>query len=412
MGFFSSETLKKDAPISLKNPASCASCGRYKKCKTPKMKPYGDFRKKILIVVETPTEQDDKAGTPLTGRQGRAIERVLKKKGIDLFRDTLIVYAVSCYTEKGKIPKPNEIACCRPKVVQTIQKYKPNVILLFGEVPVQSVIGKNWKKNISSIQTWRGFQIPDREYNAWVCPVFPHWFIEYSEDKLGNQAELIWKQDLENALKLVNVPVPMDNEEDYIHYVFTDDEFREAIKAINKVPWFSFDYETTGLKPHAPGHEIICTSAAVSENEVYVWENNEYRNKVFGMVLKKGKIKKSAHNLSFENLWSRVILNTIVHGWFWCSLNTAHILDNRRSISGLKFQTYIRFGVVGYDDHIASWLESPPKQGANAFNKLKEYIKKYGIKPVLKYCALDSLFGYKLTKKQMEQIENEKTQIV
>jgi hypothetical protein len=126
------------------------------------------------------------------------------------------------------------------------------------------------------------------------------------------------------------------------------------------------------------------------------------------MILAKGKIKKSAHNIAFEDLWSKVILGREVKGWWWCSMNTAHILNNTRGISGLKFQTFVNFGVAGYDDHIAPYLESPPKDGANAFNRIKEYIKKFGIKPVLTYCALDSLYGYKLTLKQMETIKNEK----
>jgi hypothetical protein len=83
-------------------------------------------------------------------------------------------------------------------------------------------------------------------------------------------------------------------------------------------------------------------------------------------------------------------------------MNTAHILDNRQGICGLKFQSYVNFGVIDYDSHIAPYLKSQPDQGANAKNKIKEFIKKFGINPVLTYCALDSLYGYRLTQKQKQ----------
>jgi uracil-DNA glycosylase family 4 len=402
--FFTREEVQSDQ-IS-KTPLSCASCGRYKGCVNPKIKPKGKFNKKILIVIESPGPVDDRENLFLQDRQGRMIQRILKKQGIDVFKDCWITASALCYKE-GKITE-NEINCCRPKLLQTIKEYNPEIILLFGEGPLQSLVGQFWKKKIGSTQIWRGYQIPSQELNAWVCPLFGPWFIEYSEDKSGNQALIFWERDLKNALACLGKSIPKDEGEYAIEYVTDDFTFRRAIQEINKATWFSFDYETTGLKPHASGHQIICTSVAISPTKVYVWENTSYREKVFSMILKKGQIKKSAHNASFENLWSTVILNTVIHGWFYCTMNTAHILNNAKGICGLKFQTFVNFGVVGYDEHIAPYLESPPKEGANAFNRIKEYIKKFGIKPVLTYCALDSLYGYKLTLKQMETIKNEK----
>jgi hypothetical protein len=98
-----------------------------------------------------------------------------------------------------------------------------------------------------------------------------------------------------------------------------------------------------------------------------------------------------------------------VKGWDWCSMNTAHILDNRRGITGLKFQTYVNFGVTDYDSEISGYLESKDDSaGANGFNRIEEFIQKFGIEPVLTYCGLDSIFGFKLTQLQKERINEEK----
>lgn len=404
MGFFTKDELKTDTHISLKTPQSCTGCGRYKNCVTPKMKPYGDFKKKIILLMESPSPQDDKLGTPLNGRQGRAIKKALKEAGINAEKDCLITHAVNCFTEE-RSPTHKEVLCCKSKVISMIKEHKPNVIIPVGEIALDSLIGHYWSKKIGSLQNWRGRQIPDRNYGAWICPVNAPWFIELAKEKYSGLAEKIGIQDLRAAGSLKE---PAQNQDDtkYIYYVETQENFRAAIQEINKCRWISFDYETTGLKPHAPGHEIVCVSVAVSPTKVFVWKNTEYRAKVWAMILKKGKIKKSAHNSAFENLWSAVLLKVQVKGWYWCSMNTAHILDNRQGVCGLKYQTYINFGVIDYDSHISSYLESPAKQGANAKNKIKEFIKKFGIKPVLTYCALDSLYGYRLTEKQRNEIDN------
>lgn len=382
---------------------TCSSCGRYRGCKTPKMKPYGEFNKKIMLLVESPGATCDRLGVPLQSRHGKKITKVLRQIGVDVFKDCVVVHSISCFSEE-KV-KPKEILCCKSKVIQSIKQYRPNIIIPFGGESLDALIGHYWKKKISGIHNWRGWQIPDRNYQAWVCPVFAPWFIEQSEEKYSNLAESLWVKDLIDAVNK-NERVQFQDDTKYIHFVHTKEEFKEAIKEISKARWISFDYETTGLKPHAPGHEIICVSCAVSPTEVFVWENTEYRAKVWAMILKNDKIKKSAHNLSFENLWSTVLMKTKVHGWDWCSMNTAHILDNRQGVCGLKFQSYVNFGVIDYDSQISPYLESPPKEGANAKNKIKEFIQKYGIKPVLTYCALDSLYGYRLTEKQREKIVN------
>jgi hypothetical protein len=76
-------------------------------------------------------------------------------------------------------------------------------------------------------------------------------------------------------------------------------------------------------------------------------------------------------------------------------MQAAHILDNRPGILGLKFQTYVNFGVVDYDSHIAPYLTSNSKNG-NAFNRVDDI----PIDDLLEYCAMDSLFEYRLAEIQ------------
>jgi len=45
--FFTKQELKSVTTASAKN-LSCFNCGLYKDCKSPKIEPYGEFKKKVI----------------------------------------------------------------------------------------------------------------------------------------------------------------------------------------------------------------------------------------------------------------------------------------------------------------------------------------------------------------------------
>jgi DNA polymerase I-like protein with 3'-5' exonuclease and polymerase domains len=170
----------------------------------------------------------------------------------------------------------------------------------------------------------------------------------------------------------------------------------------------AFDYETTGLKPQADGHRIICASVAISAHIVYVFmmPSTRAERKPFINLLANPKIRKMAHNMKFEETWSVVRLRQSVQSWEWDSMITAHILDNRPGINSLKFQAYVNFGVVDYSSDITPYLQSPGKSG-NEPNTIDQLIKtKDGQDMLLKYCALDSIYEYRLAMLQKELVMN------
>jgi len=402
-GFFSEEDIKTD--INPKSPQSCASCGLYKDCETPNMKPYGNFNKKVMIIGEFPEARDDRAGKPFQGRKGRRLERAFKQFGFDIFEDAININSVLCAPEN--LPTPNETYCCRAKVLKYIKQYKPKLIVLLGSFALKSIIGHIWKKGLGEVGKWRGFHIPDRSLKAWVCPIYDPYFVEHKEEKNGdNLAQLIWEQDIRAIVKQIEIPFPrFKKEEDRITYINKPKELKSILQKLINAPLLSFDYETTGLKPHLEEQKIVSVSACIG-HDCYAWMNTPIMQKLFNRVLA-SKVPKTAHNLQFEDIWSDVKMGQVVHNWVWCSMNNAHILDNRRGITSLKFQTYIEFGVADYDSHISPYLKSPPKEGANALNRIYEAIKIYGEKDILTYNGLDSIFGYDLTVKQMERIHGQ-----
>jgi len=116
------------------------------------------------------------------------------------------------------------------------------------------------------------------------------------------------------------------------------------------------------------------------------------------------KIGKIAHNMKFEQTWSREYLKQPVANWRWDTMLAAHVLDSRPGVCGLKFQVYVNFGVIDYDSEVAQYLKSKGKS-ANAHNRIMELLAKpWHRKVLLTYCGLDTLYTYRLAMDQMEQL--------
>lgn len=396
-GFFD----KKKFETSAGKKFSCISCGLYKHCQTPKIVPMGDGKKRIMNIGEFPSRMDDENGSVYSGKFGKVLKAEYARHGIDLHKDCVNINALRCHphTELTASKKTLAINSCRKYVLEAIEKYKPHVIVLFGDYALQSLIGHRWKKDLGTIRKWRGWTIPDQDFKAWICPTISPTFVSESE----LEVEVVFSQDIKRIAGIVREPVPIykEPEIDYIDDLSVLNEIKHGA--------ISFDYETTGIKPHAKGHCIVCASVAVTKDKVYTFmiPSKKEKKQPFIDLLKNGAVYKIGHNIKFEDNWTNVRLRTAISGWKWDSQLAAHILDNRQEITSLKFQTYVRLGIVDYDSEINPILQSIDNT-SNGFNKLLEYVKDPdNAKKVLKYCAYDSINCYRITEQQLNELNTD-----
>jgi len=392
---------------------SCVSCGLCRNVLNPKMKPFGNFKKGILNIGEAPGEIEDKRGKPWQGKTGRLLQKTYRRLGIDLFEDCLNVNAVNCrpIDKEGINRTPNnyEIDCCRKNILQTIERYRPKVIVLLGNSALYCLLAHRWKKDLGGIMKWRGWAIPDQDFNTWICPMFHSSYVSRSE----KEVETVWIQDLERAIRQTNERFPehqyfpvyqepnIETIEDLSILSALQGKYGDHIIKIDKV---AIDYETTGLKPHSKGHRIICAAVAISENKCFVFMMPKSRKarQPFIDLLANPNIGKIAHNIKFEEVWGVKQLQQPIQNWIWDSMLAAHVLDNRPGITGLKFQTYVNFGIVDYASEITSYLQATTK-GGNNMNRIYELLKQPGgQEKLLEYCGLDAIYAYRLSMLQME----------
>jgi len=389
-GFFSAKETSSDSRPDGKV-YSCVSCGRYKGCYTPKMKASGEFNKGILNIGSFPTQIEDRRGKHFQNKEGILLEKTYKKLGIDLHKDCLNIYAVNCMGTD--IPSTYELDCCRKSILKIIETHKPKIIILLGEEALYSVIGNRWKSDLGKVEKWRGFTIPDQDFKAWVCPTFA---IKTIIEAKYEVSSLIWEQDLKKAFDLINTPFRY-SEPPVIEYL-TEDNLK-VLNAIKDCD-IAFDYETTGLKPYAKGHKIVCASVAYTENNVYSFMMPTTKNgmRPFTDLLLRQSVAKIAANMKFEDTWSIIKLRTKVVKWLWDTMQAAHIIDNRSGVTGLKFQTYVNFGIVDYASEISPYLKAKDDKDANSINRIEDLLAIPGGKhKLLQYGAYDSIYEYRLS---------------
>lgn len=392
-GFFSSSTLISKEPDYLT--PRCGACGLYLHCKSPKMAVSGEGRKGILVVGEAPGETEDDQNKQFVGKTGRRLEIALRKAGIDFLRDCWRTNALICRPEGNEIKDEKWIDYCRPNLTKTIKEKNPRIIILLGSHAVKSLIGGIWKSDVSGINRWAGYQIPCQKPNAWICPTYHPSYISRLEDAA---ADLIFDKHIAEAVGLKGRPEPLVIDPDKKVLRIFDPE-----KAARKIEWFTanaervaFDYETTCLKPEGGDYaQIVSCSISDGEHTIAFPWMGQTRSAMFDLLI--SPVKKIAANAKFEERWTIKEFGRGVRGWLWDTMQTAHVLDNRKEVTGLKFQAFALLGVESYDDHIKEFLRS---RDGKKINRIREI----DLDQLLKYNGLDAKIEYEVAQIQMKKL--------
>lgn len=404
-GFFKSISKHKvSSPLKgMKTETGCYECGLYKKCNSPQMPVSGKGRSKILIIGEAPGENEDNKNKQFVGKSGDYLRKILYNHRCDLDIDCWKINSINCRPtdKKGQNRKPTarEINCCRHKWKQVVKDLKPEKIILLGLVAVQSFLGDR-TNNIGTMEKWTGWQIPDQDYRTWVFPTYhPSYLIRNSKNKILHK---FFDQHLETA---ITHNKPFKKHKQILNLLKDEEKIYAYLDSLIKYPpnKLAFDFETSGLKPHAEWHFIrtMAISADPYSATAFPYLNDKkFINKIRSILT--GPSKKIMHNMAYEIIWANEIIGSEVNKPAFDTMLASHVLDNRSGITSLKFQTYINYGVIGYESEVKKFLESNKKSG-NAKNK----IEKAPLKQTMEYNAQDSMFTLRLSIDQEKKLTKE-----
>ena len=397
-GFFTTDELKS-SKVRVAANSACGRCGLYETCRTPKMEVTGEGRRRVLVIAEAPGECEDRKGIQLIGKAGQYVREVMDDLHWDLDRDCWKINAVNCRPPENATPNDVQIDACRPRVWSAIEELEPAVIIPMGGVAVKSVIGHRWKKDLGGVTRWRGWRIPDQDVMAWICPtVHPSYVLRESKTPI---ADMFFRADLDAALVLTEEssgPLPEYGDETAKVTILRrqDDILKFLAVYGSDIPEvaLAYDYETTGLKPHRKGQEIVTCGVSTDPESATAFPLLPGPvTEAWCAVLRNPWVKLITHNQKFEETWGRVALGCPGVGHVWDTRLAAHVIDNREDATPLKFLAYVLFGNCDYDSHMDQYLSSrDPVYGGNAFNRIHEA----DIRDVLLYNGLDAMYTRRL----------------
>lgn len=365
----------------------CEPCGLYKSCNSPKLPLIGKGTRFVLVVLDSPDENEDRSGIPFSGPAANHLRQLFRQVSSDLDRD--------CWLTYGQICRPNEPTgkyahYCAPNALGAIRRLKPTCTLLFGSVAVKSVLGALWGKSCGGVGRWEGWRIPSQELNSWILPTFHPNMLHYL--KSAEVARMRMLNQIRHATTLVHpwsAPPPKDD----LVYAYTKEQVESAIRSLDWSVPLAFDYETNMLKPDSAKARLYCASISDGKKSVAFPVNGETEGLLKGFL--RDSVSKVGANIKFEQRWSEAKLGVTPRNVDHDTVVEGHLQDSRKGVAGVKFQAFVRLGRARYSDEAEKFLKTKRK-GGNARNR----IRFMDPQELLKYCAIDSLVEWRIAEHQ------------
>ena len=170
----------------------CFSCTKCPLSKTRNNIVFSDGipNEKIMLIGEAPGFYEDQQGKPFVGKAGQLLDRIFASVGFTR-KDIYICNTLKCRPPDNRNPLPDEKEACWEYLKAQIDIIHPKIILLCGNVAVQSILG-----NVGGITKIRGqwFQGGEIVHGAKLMPIFhPSYLLRNDTREKGGPKWLMWQ---------------------------------------------------------------------------------------------------------------------------------------------------------------------------------------------------------------------------
>lgn len=343
----------------------CNTCGLAKTCQNPNIARFGKGHKDILIVGLCPGKTEDKTGVPLVGASGTLLSEMLDLTGINMDEDCVRTNVVRCFPGKDgyKDIKPTgiQIKCCQPNLERDIAETKPKLIICLGTEAIQSVLKSNAIKSPNAM-TLHGKVLPYHKLGCWVgCSLHPSYFLHRKNDENGIDDKLILAYDLASIVGVLDLPLPKIPSKAGNRLIKTvDDAVRVLDGYCKSEKTVAFDYESTTLKPHEKGAEILsvsitdspdyCDFIPISATDGIMGRrvfNQQEQSTILAALGRfiRSDAPKTVQNYYMEEMWSRKFLGSGMNHFVHDTMVSYHVVNySCKNCTGLEFQAFERTG--------------------------------------------------------------------
>lgn len=378
-------------------------------CMTGRWMKKSGKRPDIMLIGEAPGAEEEERGEAFVGRSGRLLQSMLLSAG---FRDRAyldnIVRCRPAHGDLGRHTTQNVNKMrdrCAPYVLHEVQRLRPWVLVLLGNVPLRAMLG------VSGIGRWEYREIISRDYNCIVVPA-PHPASILRETTFRIDREEQFIESLKRLKRHVGKPLKFS--EPSTVFVDTVREFDAMLVMLEKRDHITADFETVTLD--ARTGKTICLAlcggsvgycVALMRHDGKRWSGEEARlwlksnGKYAEDPARFRKLKRLLesrtvvmHNAAFDLQWFRRI------GWdvrrAHCTMIANGIMDD--TPNGLKDLALLYSDMGSYEDPLAEWL--PGGRGKSTYDNVPV--------PVLsRYAGLDAVLTESIRAGQIEVLKSD-----
>lgn len=400
------------------------SCFRCNRCNSPKLSLIAKKPGGIMFIAGEPTQSQDNSHSVWTGSYKNILLPLLEKNKYDMDKVSF-AFAAACHGPSLRELKPKDaqlvLDSCSSTLWSTIEKAQPLVLVPMDSFAWEALTSKYLTGRIESATFTDDYAyhlIPDQQLQYWLAPMIsPVDLTAMMHDRKKQDDYTFYARRTKKFLREVckhKAPLPSIN----TSVTVIDDHDRAcfALKDIlenQRPPLLSFDFETDSLKIERTDLDIVCVGIAYYDKAISMpfYKDEEFRD-LFSKIMEHPTIGKIAHHAKYEARCTLDKLGVCPEPWAWDSMYGARILYNKVRC-GLKPQTYLNFGVAGYDtieklfEPISK--EEEEKYGNNAQNKLRNAFENDPDvrKKALTYVGQDARFTLALALKQMKEFEKD-----
>lgn len=314
---------------------------------------------------ESPGVTEDREGEQFVGESGDIIRSRIPSKWIGHIRwnNTL-----RCHPEGNRDPSAQETACCRHLQIADIEQSKPQVLVGFGGVPLNWVLGAEKKGDMRKITPWRGRRMPVKigSHTCWFYSIgHPAALLHSRRSRMYDANLKVFENDLKQVFKDYTSGLPTPEVEPPENYYvgirtvedYTRQGFNDVLRWLStatKLEDSTIDIETSELRPYNNTSRFLSVAIGTYEETIAFplehsqakWSASQLKQIYAALeayLLSSGR--KCAHFAKFEMEWLMWKFGAkIAHDVAWeDTAAMAHVLDERKGKS-LEALTEILFG--------------------------------------------------------------------
>jgi uracil-DNA glycosylase family protein len=128
----------------------CTACELYKNA-TQVVFSEGNARAHVMLIGETPGNDEDLAGRPFVGPAGKLLRRLLEQAGFGE-KELYFTNAVKHFKWQPRgtrrlhvTPSYREVTACRPWLLRELEIVKPRIVVCLGATAAQTLLGREFR---------------------------------------------------------------------------------------------------------------------------------------------------------------------------------------------------------------------------------------------------------------------------